>query len=191
MTRGRGWGLFRRMETYGEKMHLSWIWTVLYCKCVYACLLFAKHWIDRFLLLMDFAVVFLTSISIQSGLDFLCSFLIHCNAFSSYTIFITGYWPSQSWSLDWNLTFLNKKKKKKMRKSSPTENVGSHLNQHSMKQLINTDIFPVEMREKEKHSNESKSNRGVITAMIFEGSLKWWNTVGSRAVFVRSENMSI
>lgn len=67
----------------------------------------------------------------------------------------------------WLKSYFAQKKKK-----NPTENVGSHLNQHLMKQLSNTDIFPVEMREKQKHSNESKSNRGVITAMIYEGSLK-------------------
>lgn len=115
------------------------------------------------LLLMDFAVVHLTSISIPSRPGFLCSFSVHGNAFSSYTIFMTDYWPFRSWTPDRNLIFLPLevflKQTRQGRAPSLKILILTWINAQ-WKQLIEMNIFPVEGRENQRIRIKQNSNHG-------------------------------
>lgn len=123
---------------------------------------FAKHWTGCFLLLMDFLLLSVSLLfPFRARPGFLCPFLIHCNAFSSYTIFIGGDWPSQSWSLDRNVTLLKKKKKERERRGRALWQKQNNLITQTLLQ---------EDREKEEHGYDLWE---ILDVMKHSGD--YWN----------------
>lgn len=122
VTRRGGWeaaGLAGSRHTE-RRCDCFWFFTLFFSSCLFSVKypgFISAGWTEQrpkkkkvLLSLMDFAVIRITSISIQSRPGFLCFFLAHSNAFSQYTIFITGYWPLQSSGYDRKLYFFWKTK---------------------------------------------------------------------------------
>lgn len=131
-TGGRDRGQARKKKT-----HWSWITPFLHCK--YDAVGFFQALGS---LLIDFASVCLTPIFIQSGLNFLRFLPIRCDAFSSYAVFMSRYWPFHIWNTERNIPFQKQPSQELSKVNICLESSVISVKIETVKPGISEDFFP-------------------------------------------------